>query len=392
MFVNSSMGQLVPIHGVDPRQGEWDHVAFVPSPLPEDTPTLTATTFNEVANARAALATLDTAARQLPNPQLLRQPSLRREAQSTSALEGTYAPLRAVLAAAQDQPGSVALTEILNYVAAAEHAFSWQADGRPLTLGLLTDTQARLVRGTPADTAEAGQVRSIQVVIGNDPAAPVTAARFIPHPPGPALTTAVRDLLDWMSTTRSSGIDPVVEAALAHYQFETLHPFNDGNGRIGRLLIVLQLMQRGILGEPMMTVSPWFEVRRPEYYDRLMRVSTEGDWDGWVSFFARGIRASGEDARDQLARLVEVQDELKQLVRQSGLRADTAHSLVDFAVGNPSFTVNDVRDALGLSYARANKLIGQLIEIRVLDQVDSGTYNRRFFAPAVHDVLAMPTQ
>ena len=390
MFANSPTGQLVPIRGTDARQGQWEHAAFVPFPLPDETPAVTASTFNEVASARAALSALDTAARQLPNPRLLRHPTLRREAQSTSALEGTYAPLRDVLTAAEDEVGSLALAEVLNYVRAAEYAFDWQVEGRPLTVGLLSDVQARLVRGTTSDTPEAGRVRTIQVVIGSDPSAPVTAARFVPQPPGLRLDHGLRDLLDWTSADRDPGIDPVVEAALTHYQFETLHPFNDGNGRIGRLLIVLQLLERGVLSEPTLAVSPWFETRRSEYYDRLFAVSTVGDWDGWVRFFARGLGESAHGTREQMAQLLAVQEELRDRVRRSGLRADSAHLLVEFAVANPSFTANDVRDSLGLSYPRANKLIRQLIDLGALQQVYPGTYNRRFFAPAVLEVLTAP--
>jgi Fic family protein len=170
----------------------------------------------------------------------------------------------------------------------------------------------------------------------------------------------------------------VVEAALTHFQFETLHPYNDGNGRIGRVLIVLQLLQRGVLREPTLTVSPWFEARRAEYYDRLFAVSTVGDWNGWVRFFSHGLGESAHSTREQMAQLLAVQEELRDTVRRSCLRADSAHALVEFAVGNPSFTANEVRHSLGLSYARANKLIRQLIDLGALRQVYPGTYNRRF--------------
>jgi Fic family protein len=194
-------------------------------------------------NARAALGALDSTARQLPNPQLLRRPALLREAQSTSALEGTYAPLSEVFTAADDQPDNTSLREIFNYVA-AEHAFTGQAEGRPLSLGVLRELQQILVRGTPSDTPQAGQVRDIQVTIGHRTGASIVDARFVPHPPGDELVARLRELVDWMRVDRSRSIDPVVAAAMAHYHFETLHPFNDGNGRIGRLLIVLQLLFR----------------------------------------------------------------------------------------------------------------------------------------------------
>src|SRR5450631_2277677 len=124
MFAKSSSGVLVPIHGIDPRRGPWEHRAFVPNRLPEESPHLSPRTYLLVADARAALGALDSTAQQLPNPQLLRRPALRREAQSTSALEGTYAPLSEVLTAADDQPDNAHLREIFNYVAAAEHAFT----------------------------------------------------------------------------------------------------------------------------------------------------------------------------------------------------------------------------------------------------------------------------
>ncbi|MGH3585952.1 MAG: Fic/DOC family N-terminal domain-containing protein, partial [Pseudonocardia sp.] len=138
-FVSADAGSLVPISGSDPRYGHWQHVAFVPHPLPSDSPALSIATFNLVAEARAALAALTSTARQLPNPGLLRRPTLRREAQSTSALEGTYAPLQAVLASdADDDPADPNLREVLNYVRTAEHAFAWHAEGRPLSMNLLT--------------------------------------------------------------------------------------------------------------------------------------------------------------------------------------------------------------------------------------------------------------
>lgn len=388
MFSKRAAGVLVPIHGMDPQRGPWEHRAFVPDPLPDESPDLSPRTYLLVADARAALGALDSTAQQLPNPQLLRQPVLRREAQSTSALEGTYAPLSEVLTAADDQPANTSLREIFNYVAAAEHAFAGQAEGRPLSLGVLRELQQILVRGTPSDTPQAGQVRDIQVAIGLSTGASIVDSRFVPHPPGDELSTRLRELVDWMLVNRSRSLDPVVAAAMAHYHFETLHPFNDGNGRIGRLLIVLQLYAAHALSEPTLTVSPWFEARRKEYYDALLGVSTDSRWDEWVSFFAAGIKASATSTREQMLALVKIQNSLKERVRASSMRADSAHYAVDFAVGHPSFTVGDLRDGLGLSYGRTNKLVDQLISIDILrPQSPFGTYNRRFYAPDVLELL-----
>ena len=386
-FENSPTGHLVPISGTDPRFGPWQHVAYVPRPLPPTTPSLSVGAFNAVARARAALASLDSSAKRLPNPALLRRSTLSQEAQSTSALEGTYAPLQEVLAADEDEEQSDAdLREVLNYLRTAEYGFGWVLEGRPLTLGLLIDLQARLVRGTAAETPSSGRVRDIQVFIGSRRGARVQDARFVPRPPGPELEAQVRDWLDWVCRDHGDEIDPVVAAALGHYQFETLHPFNDGNGRIGRLSVVLQLLQAGVLTEPSLTVSPWFEARRADYYDRLYAVSATGDWDRWVRFFAEGLAASATSTASQLDDLLAVQLDLKIRVRSAGMRAETAMSLVDFALARPIFTVRQVERRLDVGYVRANKLVAQLIEAGVLAQYDEASYNRRFAAP---DVLAV---
>lgn len=392
MFENETMGTLIPISGTDAFLGSWEHRAFIPSPLPTSSPQLNGPTYLAVANARAALAALDSTARQLPNPQLLRYPSLQREAQSTSALEGTYAPLEAVLTADEDRPRTPELVEVLNYVRMANTGFREIVEGRPISVSFLSSMQGILMRGTPLH-AESGRVRESQVVIGRRPDAPpgdfpVYAARFVPSPPGLALEANVRDLADWMQSEHLDEIDPVVVAAMAHYQFETLHPFRDGNGRLGRFLIVLQLLHNQVLSEPTLTVSPWFEARRTEYYDRLLAVSTHGDWDGFITFFARGLQASADQTHRQMKTLVQVQSELKEQIRASRMRADSAHSLVDLAVSRSTFTVNMAADALGLSYQRANRLVGQLIEINVLEQVPDSDYGRRFFAPRVLAALS----
>ena len=391
MFVNDAPGTLVAIRDSDPLLGEWEHRAFVPHPLGSAMPELDPRTFIAVADARAALAALDNTARQLPNPTLLRLPTLRREAQSTSALEGTYAPLAAVLIADEDAPPTAELVEILNYVRAANHGFAWVAEGRPFSVAFVSDLQGLLMRGTPL-ASDSGQLRDGQVVIGRradaDPAGfPVHNARFVPSPPGDDLQLGVRALVDWMRADHRGDVDPVVGAAMSHYQLETLHPFRDGNGRIGRLMIVLYLQAVGVLSEPTLTVSPWFEARRGEYYDLLLAVSTRNDWDGFVRFFAEGLRQAADGTRAEMIALSAVQSELKDRVRASPLRADSAHALVDLAVANPTFTVRKVEADLGISYGRANKLVGQLVGLGILDVVEPNAYKRRFFAPRVLEVL-----
>src|ERR1044071_5742165 len=230
----SPIGSLVPITAPDPATHELTagH-AFLPKALPTSL-TLSTTTWTRVNAATAALARLDGAARLVPNPSLLRRPTLRREAQSTSALEGTYAPFADVLAADRDDAESLTaeIHEILNFESTAELAFSWPEDRR-LTVGMLGELQGMLVRGTAGELSDAGGFRDRIVVIGAR-GRPLRDARFIPPPPGDQLRAAVEALLDWIVAPPK--LPTVVQAAMTHYQFETLHPFSDGNGRIGRLL------------------------------------------------------------------------------------------------------------------------------------------------------------
>ncbi|RKR90256.1 Fic family protein [Micromonospora pisi] len=395
IFTSQAPGDLVKINGVDPRRGEWEHVAFVPHPLPKLPPDLSARTYRMVADARAALGALDSTARRLSNPRIFRRPALQAEAQSTSALEGTYAPLGEVLIANEERPTNLDLREVLNYVRMGDAAFDWIEEGMPLTVGMLEQLQAMLVRGTRGETVNSGAVRNHQVVVGQRTNAPsgalaVHSARFVPSPPGLDLTANLRGLLDWMTDSEvMQETDPVVAAALAHYQFETLHPFHDGNGRIGRFLIVAHLLKQGVLLEPTLTVSPWFEARRSEYYDRLLAVSTEGAWDPYVRFFATGLESSANATHERMKALVAVQESFKERIRKSPLRADTAHALVDFAIARTAFTVRDVEKHLGISYGRANGLVQQMIHLGILAEVHAaaGGSGRRFYAPDAFDVL-----
>lgn len=196
-------------------------------------------------------------------------------------------------------------------------------------------------------------------------------------------------LLDWMSTGHVGAIDPIVAAAMAHYQFETLHPFRDGNGRIGRYLIVLHLVGQGTISEPTLTVSPWFEERRGEYYDHLLAVSTRGDWAGFVGFFADGLAMAANLTLRQLVHLSQVREELHGVVRKSQLRAETALRLVDLAVASPTFTIRQVHEKLGVSKPRAATLVNQLEALGVLSRRDirESGYGKLFYAPDVINVL-----
>ncbi len=390
LFRNSPTGELVRIVGNGPG-GSWEHRAFLPDPLGVDSPALDATAHRQVAEARAALAALDATAKRLPNPTLFRHTMLRLEAQSTSALEGTYEPLAKVLSDDPDEDQDPSLREVLNYLTVAETAFSWSEGGRPWSLSTIGELHRMLMAGTKGERDYFG-VRPIQVVIGRrEDASPgaleIEAARFVPPPPGDQLASRVSDLLDWMQSDYGRTIDPVVAAAMGHYTFEALHPFHDGNGRIGRLFIVLQLHRLAVLTEPSITVSPWFEARRQRYYDALLGVSTTGDWSTWVAFFAEGLAQSADDARERMLALTQVQADLKETLRASTMRSANGRLLVDFAVARPTFTISQAAEALGMRYQGAKRLVDSLTVLGIIAEYGHRSYSRRYHAPAVIDVL-----
>lgn len=384
-FRESKAGTLVPIDGFDARFSEhYQHWAFVPHPLPDEV-ILEPRTWVIASEAMLSLGRLDQAGRQIPNPTLLRRPTLRREAQSTSALEGTYAPLIEVLEA---DPGDVRrrspeLAEVLNYVRAAEHGYAAVAE-RPLTLQLLLELHQFLVANTASDGTDAGRVRTHQVVIGAARGR-VRDARFVPPPPGSDLEAGVRRWVEWVNR-RQPSFPSVVAAALAHYQFETLHPFNDGNGRIGRLVIVLQLLLSGTLREPLLTVSPWFEARRSDYQDELQRVSETGEWDRWVTFFATGMRDQADDTTRKIDDLVGIHLRAKELCRSNNIRG-TALDVAEGLIARPIITPTWVQSHYGVSYPSANNAVARLEHLGLLREITGGSYGRVFAADDVLRVL-----
>lgn len=386
-FSKSPLGSLVEIAGIDGRFNRpHRHFAFNATPLGSE-PVLEGATWHAVGDARAALARLDQASRQVPNAGIFRRPTLRREAQSTSALEGTFAPLEQVIGAEADSGArSKELKEVLNYVEAAETAIAMVEQGHPLNVGLLESVHAVLVKGTDSETQDAGRVRTVQVAVGS-PTGAIEDARFVPMPPGIQLRAALSDLMAW---TQNPGhdVDPLVSTALTHYQFETVHPFNDGNGRIGRLLIVLQLMTSKQVTDPLLSVSPWFEARRAEYQEQLAAVSTSGDWNPWVTFFAQGVTASADDTARRVDRMLAVKSKYHELLHQQGSRG-VIRDLADGFVSDQIVTV----PMLAQRYSRTPQAIGTavqtLVELGILSG-PYGNYNRRFVAMDMLLALTAP--
>ncbi len=374
----------MPFVGTDGRTGRpFAHVAFVADPL-ADEPRLDSRTWHAVGEARAALARLAALTAFVPNADLLRSPTLRREAQSTSALEGTFAPLEDVVAGrskGSDSPSNE-LNEVLNYVRAAEFVFHTLAEGADLSFAVIAAAHSMLVSGTEADGQDAGRVRRGPVVIGS-PTGTVEDARFVPMPAGAGLEAAARDLFDWIKGTTRRDVDPIVACALAHYQFETVHPFNDGNGRLGRLVIVAQLMSLGILDIPLLTVSPWFEARRSEYQDQLAKVSATGEWDAWIQFFASGLAASAADTVQRINGMLTAHRDAVDRMNQAGMGA-VARAIVDVLLEQPIISAPELVVRTGRSSAGVYAQVKRLVEIGVLAG-PFGTYGRFYVATGIWD-------
>lgn len=239
--------------------------------------------------------------------------------------------------------------------------------------------------GVPLATlSDSGGIRDRIVVIGPRRGS-LDEARFIPPPYGDSLGGDVQALFKWIEDPPN--LPTVVQAALAHYQFETLHPYSDGNGRLGRLLIIVQLLRGALIREPLLVVSPWFEERRVAYQDALFELSCDGEWDTWVAFFAEGVASSASESQRKVERLVELQAELRATVQNAGKRG-VAERLAGDLVGLPYLSRGDVVKRYGLSGQGATNAISTLIELGVLEP--AGLTNARGGKMFVaHDVVRL---
>lgn len=379
-FEASPVGTLVSISGSDAylRRG-YKHVAFCPSPLPHEMQ-LSLRTHKLLGEAERGVGRLDASVKQLPNPALLVRPTLYREAVATSALEGTYAPLAEVFEAdlLEDRQRSHEVREILNYVAASERGLLL-IETRPICASLVSELQAILVRGTRGDGFDAGRIRTGQVYIG-ERGLGIESSRFVPPPAGQILIEGVSEWEKWIN--EDDDLPLVAKVALAHYQFETLHPFSDGNGRLGRLIVVLQFMTAGALAFPVLNLSPWLEARKDSYKDHMLAVSASGNFDPWVAFFAEAVIAQADDAVRRITRIMQIRqrmlDDLK-AERARGVVLDIVDDLVAFPIITPSRAAS----LHGVTYPPANNAIERLVRLGHLREITGGSYGRVFASDAL---------
>ncbi len=391
-LANSPVGSVVPISGHDARFGEdYAAEAFVPLDLP-DRVDLAGHVWMAVTDATAELGRLDAAAGVVPNPHLVARVATRREAIGTSALEGTYADLTELFAAEvlppEEQDTDVApnVREVMNYTRAADAATAWIAE-RPISLSMLAALQAEMVRGTETDGPEAGAIRESQVFIGAKNRR-VNKARFIPPPPGDQLRAMCERWVDWLTAPAPiTNIPLIARVAMAHYQFETLHPFTDGNGRLGRLVAVLQMMREGALRAPVLSVSSWLKNRSDDYRDHLLAVSASGDWTPWIEFFAEAVHEEARSGHDRITQLLDLREEIGETVRSALPRARLAVEIADDLIAYPILSVSDAQRRYGRSNQANRNAVSALVDLELLEPFNNARYSRLFWNPRVFDII-----
>lgn len=322
---------------------------------------------HQLSRADNLLGRLDGMASWLPDPQLLVRSFIRREALLSSNIEDTFAAYEEVARFEIDKNVENANQDVRE-VYNAEQAITFGLDavrekGRRISLGLVKEMHSILLNGVRGREIMRGAFRGKEVYIGKKSEG-IDAARFVP-PPFHLVQELMSDLESFIQADAS--LHPVVKAGLTHYQFETIHPFEDGNGRLGRVLILLQLCGAKLLNTPALNPSLHFEMHRDEYYDALLAVSTRGEWQGWLTYFARGIATAAEDAIDRLTKIRELRAAYHDLL-QSGRNSALLLKLVDNLFVLPVLTVTDAATMLKVTYPSAKLNIQKLIDAGILKE------------------------
>jgi len=352
--------------------------AFVPKPLPPSPAVALDDELLELlSRADRALGRLDGSTEALPNPDLFVMMYVRKEAVLSSQIEGTQASLADVLeleAKVLDPSIPADVAEVVNYVNALNYGIE-RVKTLPLSLRLVSEIHARLMEGTRGQERNPGDFRRSQNWIG--PAGcNLNTARFIP----PAPDDMKAALGEWENFLHDERPMPIMlKVGLAHAQFETIHPFLDGNGRVGRLLVTFLLCERNVLIRPLLYLSHYFKLNRLEYYDRLQAVREKGDWEGWLKFFLRGVATVADEAATTARRIVALREEQREQIRTSfGRTTPDALQLHEQLFQHPFVTITLVQQMTGKEFPAASRLVKQMVQLEILKQVSGKARNRVF--------------
>lgn len=377
-FSESAPGKLIKT-----LQGYW---AFVPAPLP---PTITPTweLFLQNSEAERALSELAGIGRTLPNPHLLTNAFVPREAVLSSRIEGTRTSISDLFyfeAESASKPPVADLLEVVNYRKALEYGLV-RLESLPVSLRLLREVHGQLMSGVRGGYLTPGEFRRSQNWIGPAGCA-LNDATFVP-PPEAEMYDALGDLEKYLHSP--SHLPPLIKLALTHYQFEAIHPFLDGNGRVGRLLVTLLLCADGLLPQPLLYLSAFFERHQQEYYRLLLAVSQQGVWSEWIAFFLRGVADQSRDAIRRASRLLELWYDYRQ--RLQATRASTLLlRLVDLLFTNPAITTWRAAEKLGVTQKAVRINIEKLVQEKILQEVTGYRRNRLYAAFDILDIIEVP--
>ena len=361
------------------RTPEGD-VAFVPNPAPRVLE-LSGESVALLDEASHGLGLLAGIGRRLPNPHLLIAPYLRREAVLSSRIEGTITSLSDIYAFEAEQLALIQapdVQEVRKYVLAYEYGLE-RLSTLPLSLRFVREVHERLMTGVRSGGLQPGRFRTYQNWIGG---ATARDAAYVPPPSGPMQEC----LDDFERFLHERTLRPLVQAAAVHYQFEAIHPFGDGNGRVGRLLVLLFLAERGLLPQPLLYLSAFFERTRATYYDSLLRVSTHGDWDSWIRYFLEAVRVQARDAADLADGLLGLQTRYRAALQSSRTTAN-ALALVDHLFVNPIVSASSVQRAFGISAPTALATIRALEREGIVREITGRRWGMAFQADEIFDLL-----
>jgi Fic family protein len=308
----------------------------------------------------------------LPNPDLFVAMYVRKEAVLSSQIEGIQCTLDEVLEAEVDDEGARTkdISEVVNYVDAMNYGMERLAT-LPLSLRLIRETHSRLMEGVRGEHKDPGEFRKTQNWIGPQ-GCTLSNATFVP-PPVPEMHEALGDLEKFLHDRHSMPVS--IQCAVMHLQFETIHPFLDGNGRVGRLLVPLMLHQREVIAKPLLYISHYLKANRNEYYDRLMDVRMNGNWEGWVKFFLTGVAAVGHEAADTAKRIVQFRTEAQKAAVSMG---KPGLALIDHLFKHPIIDARTAEKLLGVTYATANNALSSLESAGFVIETTGKKRNRMF--------------
>lgn len=374
-------------HYLSNLSGEMAYLSFVPAPLPPVPPiTLSEDIIDLLVKAASQLAILENAAARIPNVELFISMYVRKEALMSSQIEGTQATLEDVLDPFLDANKNRNVTDVINYIKATEFAIN-RLKELPLCNRLIRETHAILMEGVRGQEKNPGEFRRSQNWIGGQ-GSTLKNARYIPPSPENMLE-AMSDLEKYMNA--EDNLHLLIRAALIHYQFETIHPFLDGNGRIGRLLITLFLMEKKVLTTPALYISYFLKKNRVEYYDRMTEVREKGNYEQWIKFFLLALLESAEDATATIDRLTALHDANSALISEMGRASKNTMLVFHYLETNPIIEIRKTAEDLNIAFNTVSSAVSRLVDAGILTQTSHANRNRTFAYEAYLAILRKGT-